>query len=253
MRIIILILFVFFFFSESNAQDTPVVASEQPVVVYDRNSKVSPLPLDKATIEDFKKDSDFDYFEEEASETIIEKLMRWLSEVWHSFWNWLLGDYEAIGFLSFIISALPYLIVAGIIFFVIWLFFKLNPGARIFKSKEKPEVFFTKEEEIIKSKNIQELIKKALERKDYRLAVRYYYLLVLKKLTNAEIIVYEFDKTNSEYVAEITSDSISSQFGKVTLLYDYIWYGSFSVTETDFTIAQRSFNTLVKQIPDSNE
>ncbi|HBY68162.1 MAG TPA: DUF4129 domain-containing protein, partial [Flavobacteriaceae bacterium] len=85
-------------------------------------------------------------------------------------------------------------------------------------------------EEIIRSKNIRELIEKALQNKEYRLAVRYYYLLILKKLTDAELIDYEFDKTNTDYIAEITSDTVILPFKKATNLYDYIWYGNFTVT-----------------------
>ncbi|MBT8261218.1 MAG: DUF4129 domain-containing protein [Bacteroidia bacterium] len=252
MRILSLIIFIFLLFAEGKAQDQ-TGETIKPVVVYDEDRNVEPLDLDENTIDELKKDDDFNYEEIEAADTIWEKLLRWMGEMWDSFWRWLLGDYEAIGFLAFIIKLLPYLIIAGIVFFVIWLFYKLNPGARFLKSKEKPEVFFTEEEEIIRSKNIQELIQKALEDKNFRLAIRYYYLLVLRKLTNAEIITYEFDKTNSEYVSEISSEAISGQFSKVTTLYDYIWYGSFDVTETDFGIAQKSFNTLVQQIPEGHE
>ena len=252
MRKLSLIFFIIFLFTEGIAQDQ-TGETIKPVVVYDDDSQVEPLDLDESKIDEFKNDDEFNYQEIEAVDTVWNKFLRWLGEMWDSFWRWLLGDYEPGGFIAFIIQLLPYLIVAGIVFFVIWLFYKLNPGARFLKSKEKPEVFFTEEEEIIRSRNIQELIQKALEEKNYRLAIRYYYLLVLKKLTKAEIITYEFDKTNSEYVSEISSETISGQFSKVTILYDYIWYGSFDVTETDFGIAQKTFKRLVQQIPEGHE
>lgn len=252
MRVFSLIILICLFFSEGIAQDS-LSTSIDPIVVYDTNTDVEPLDLNENTIEDLKNDDDFNYVELEESETIFERFMSWLGSLWNRFWRWILGDVEATGFLAFLIKLLPYLIITGIVIFVIWLFYKLNPGARFLKSKEKPEVFFSEEEEIIKSRNIQELIQKALEDKNYRLAVRYYYLLVLKKLTHAEIIAYEFDKTNSEYVNEISSEEISGQFSKVTTLYDYIWYGSFTVTESDFSKAQKSFNTLVQQIPEGHE
>ena len=129
------------------------------------------------------------------------------------------------------------------------MFFKLNPGARLLKSKEEPANFFTEEEEIIKTKDIKKLIDKALRNQNYRLAVRYYYLLILKRLTEAELIDYEFDKTNSDYISEITSETINTGFKKATNLYDYIWYGNFTVTETDFNKAQQTFKHLETTIP----
>ncbi len=149
----------------------------------------------------------------------------------------------------FLVKIIPYLIILGLIVFVIWLFFKLNIGAKLFKSKPQPEVFYTDEEEIIKSKNIPELIEKAILEKDFRLAVRYYYLLLLKKLSESEVIAYEFDKTNSDYIKEITQETICVHFIKATTVYDYIWYGNFEVSETDFKKAQNIFNTLENQIP----
>ncbi|MCW5519793.1 DUF4129 domain-containing protein [Aureitalea sp. L0-47] len=252
MRILLFISIFLFFSPESVSQDS-LQETIKPVVVYDSEEDVEPMELDEGIIDEFKVDDDFDYTELEASESWFEQFIRWLGELWDSFWRWLLGDYEAVGILAFLIKILPYIIIAGIVFFVIWLFYKLNPGARLLKSKEAPEVFYTEEEEIIKSRNISDLIQKALEAKNYRLAIRYYYLLVLKKLSKAEIIHYEFDKTNREYVSEIDSEEISKRFSNVTNIYDYIWYGNFDVSESDFSIAQHSFNTLVNQIPQDDE
>ncbi|CAM3378404.1 DUF4129 domain-containing protein [Aequorivita lipolytica] len=230
------------------AQDT---IAEQPKkeIKYDQSENLNPPVFSKETIAEYKKDSAFDYTEKPVEENWWSQFTNWVWELWLKFWHWLLGDFEAGGFISFLVHVLPYVFVLGIIVFVVWLFYKLNPGATFFKSKEKPGVFFSEEEEIIKSKNIKKLIEKALASKEYRLAVRYYYLLILKKLTDAELINYEFDKTNSEYFAEITSEKINSGFRKVTTLYDYIWYGSFAVTETDFKKAEHTFNALENQIP----
>lgn len=251
MRILPLLITLVLCFSEGKAQDSLEVA-RQEIVRYDTDSEVSPMEFSEDRIESLKKDEAFDYTEIEPDEdNWWEKFKRWLSDLWYRFWDWLLPDYAGSPFWSFIVSALPYLIIAGIIVFIIWLFYRLNPGAKILKSQEAPDVFFTEEEEIIKTKDIQKLIQKALENQDYRLAVRYSYLLILKRLSNAHIIEYEFDKTNSDYIAEITSENINQQFKKVTTLYDYIWYGSFSVTQADYQIAQNTFNRLETQIPEA--
>jgi ABC-type dipeptide/oligopeptide/nickel transport system permease component len=229
-------------------QDTIVPQTEREIQ-YDETENLNPPVFSKETIENYKKEKAFDYSEKPVTENWWTQFKNWIWELWLKFWNWLVGDFEAGSFTYFLVHMLPYFILLLILGFVIWLFYKLNPGATFFKSKEKPGVFFSEEEEIIKSKNIKKLIEKALENKDYRLAVRYYYLFILKKLTDAELINYEFDKTNSDYFAEITSENINSGFRKVTTLYDYIWYGSFAVTEEDFLKAQKTFTSLENQIP----
>lgn len=230
------------------AQDS-IVEQPKKEILYDTSENLNQPNFSKEIIGEYKKDSAFDYTEKPVSENWWSQFTNWIWELWVKFWQWLAGDFEAGGFISFLVHVLPYVFLIAIIAFVIWLFYKLNPGATFFKSKEKPGVFFSEEEEIIKSKNIKKLIEKALANNDYRLAVRYYYLLILKKLTDAELINYEFDKTNSEYFTEISSDKLNSGFRKVTTLYDYIWYGSFAVTETDYRKAEHTFTALENQIP----
>lgn len=237
--------------STSVAQDS--IARPKKEIHYDRSSNLAPPVFNKTTIAEYKKDSAFDYTEKPIEENWWAQFTNWLWELWLKFWNWLVGDFEAGGFISFLVHVLPYVFLLAIVVFVVWLFYRLNPGATLFRTKEKPTVFFSEEEEIIKNKNIRELIEKALANKDYRLAVRYYYLLILKRLTDAQLINYEFGKTNSDYFAEITSEKINSGFRKVTTLYDYIWYGSFAVTETDYKKAAQSFTALETQIPKTSD
>lgn len=222
-------------------------------IQYDESSDLQPITFDREKIEDFKSEKSFDYSEPENVENWWTQFKAWTARAWNNFWHWLFGDYSGNGFLSFIIQVLPYLIITAIVAFIVWIFYKLNPGAYLFKRKNDPLVIFSEEEEIIRSSNIEELIQQALLNMDHRLAVRYYYLRVLKHLSESAMIEYETDKTNSDYNKEIESLKIRSGFTKATLLYDYIWYGSFDVSETDFIKAQNTFNSLERLIPKSSE
>lgn len=246
MRKIFIILFLVLASLDFYAQETE--ATDSPVVTYDEKSERTPIYFEQEKIETYKEDDSFNYLELEVEENWWQRFKKWLGNLWSEFWNWLFGAYEPGGFVAFMIRLIPYLIIFLVVGFVIWLFYKLNPGSQFLRTKEDPSVFFTEEEEIIRTKDIKRLIKKALEHKDYRLAVRYYYLLILKKLTDAQLIEYEFDKTNSDYIREISSEGIGQNFIKATNLYDYIWYGNFEVTETDYYKAQTTFTNLESQI-----
>lgn len=222
-------------------------------IQYDESIDLQPIIFDREKIEDFKSQESFDYSEPENVENWWTQFKAWIARSWNNFWHWLFGDYSENGFLTFIIQVLPYLIITAIIAFIGWIFYKLNPGSFLFKRKNDPLVIFSEEEEIIRSSNIEEFIQQALLDKDYRLAVRYYYLGILKYLSEAAMIEYEADKTNSDYKKEIESLNIRSEFTKATLLYDYIWYGSFDVSETDFMKAQNTFNSLERLIPKNSE
>ena len=105
-------------------------------------------------------------------------------------------------------------------------------------------VILSEEENIIKNEDIQQLIKEAVAQKNYRLAIRYYYLGILKLLTEKDFIEWQLQKTNSDYLAEINNDDIKLNFSKITWLYDYIWYGDFAIDENGYSRAERSFLEL---------
>ncbi|MGC6431354.1 MAG: hypothetical protein ACON5F_09970 [Jejuia sp.] len=102
--------------------------------------------------------------------------------------------------------------------------------------------------ENIEHSDIHVLIKKAETDKNYRLAIRYYYLLTLKTLTLKNHIKFEDDKTNAEYLNEISEKPFSEGFSYVSYLYNYIWYGKFNVEELQYSKAKDNFTTLLNQV-----
>ncbi|MGO1584557.1 MAG: DUF4129 domain-containing protein, partial [Mesonia sp.] len=100
----------------------------------------------------------------------------------------------------------------------------------------------------IENKDIEALIKEAIAKGDLRLAVRYYYLLILRELKDNQFIAYEQEKTNEDYLKEIKSSQLSSPFEKLTHLYDFVWYGNFSINSQQYKTAEEDFLTLKQQI-----
>ncbi len=92
------------------------------------------------------------------------------------------------------------------------------------------------------------LISEATINNDYRLAVRYQYLNMLKKMSNHEIISYDPEKTNLDYTYEIKNDTLREQFQYASYLYNYIWYGEFIIDKAQYNNASDSFNVLLKNI-----
>ncbi|HIB37548.1 DUF4129 domain-containing protein [Mesonia sp.] len=220
----------------------------QPDFEYDKTQNLQPVSFNEAKIEDYKNDSDFDYSEIKKEQSAWAKFKRWVSNLWDEFWHWLLGDYKASSFWAVFIEILPYLILFIIICFVVYLFIKLNPAGNYNATKETGEVFLSEEEKIIYNEDINQLIAEALENKQYRLAIRYSYLLVLRELKNKEIINYQFQKTNHDYLAEIESEQLNLQFKKITKWYDFVWYGDFSISEKEYEHAAKDFTAIKNQL-----
>ena len=102
--------------------------------------------------------------------------------------------------------------------------------------------------EIIKNEDIDALIAEAVNQKNYRLAIRYYYLLALKKLTETNHIEWKPQKTNEDYINELQASGYKPDFVNITKIYDYVWYGEFNVDAIKFESLKLPFQSLNKII-----
>ena len=202
-------------------------------------------------LEAYKEDEDFNYTEVVPEENILEKIYNWFQNILRKFWEAIFGVGTASGFLYFVFSILPYLLLAFLLFLLIRFFLKVNSNNLIAKSRKQGSILFTEEEQIIKNEDIPALINEAVNQKNYRLAIRYYYLLSLKYLTESESILWQPQKTNEDYINEINKEFLKADFKNITRIYDYVWYGEFTVDAAKFETLKLPFehlnNTITKR------
>jgi len=250
MRFCLLFLLLNFTSIAIYAQDSLAVQQE---VKYDEQANVKPVHFEDGKIAEYKESSDFNYLEKNTELSWWQKFKNWLNNLWRSFIDWLVGDYSPGSFVAFLVQAGPYIIIGAILGFIIWLFIRLNPAMSFTKKGENPDVILSEEEKIITQQDIPLLIKEALQQQNYRLAVRYYYLLILKMLKDQQVIDYQFQKTNHEYLDEIEAADLRENFDQITRIYDFIWYGNFPVNNEDYLLAEKAFESMqeeLKQLPD---
>jgi hypothetical protein len=97
------------------------------------------------------------------------------------------------------------------------------------------------EENMLNPGTYERLVAEAVVNKDFRLAVRYLYLQTLQKLSNSGSIHFTHDKTNYEYVKELSGKSYQNEFASLTLNYEYVWYGKFDIDKQIFDRLQNDF------------
>ena len=110
-----------------------------------------------------------------------------------------------------------------------------------------------KEEEIanedIFSINYEIEIEKAISTADYRLAIRLMFLRALKNLAGKNIIQYKQDRTNLDYLAQLSSTGYYPDFFRLTRNYEYTWYGKFDLSREAFTIIKNEFENFEHRLP----
>lgn len=188
---------------------------------------------------------EFDYtIKTGESSNLISRFLKW-------FGDWLnntFGIEIPPGTLN-VLKWLIYIVMGGLVIYLIVRMFVNERFEAIFTKKAKSFADIEIAEQHIEAIDFDVLLSDALKKKDYRLAVRFHFLKLLKKLSQKELIDWHFEKTNSEYQHEITEPRLKSGFGELAYLYDYVWYGEQPMTEALFAKAQSRFEKMNQIIP----
>lgn len=233
-------LVILLFFLSANAYTQIVVQpkQERPVVQTD-SSKLVPAKFDKEAISNYKDQKEFQYDELQAGQLSL----------WDRFWMWFWNTIMKLFASAASNTVSRYFFIGLGVALVLYFIFKAIGTENIFSKKSKEAAL---PYDII-SENIHEIdfeteLQRLIAAQKYRLAVRLLYLQALKKLSDAEIIYWQPDKTNYNYLTEITRPELKDDFRRLTLQFDYIWYGDFPVDEHKFEPINQSFNQFNNKI-----
>ncbi len=88
---------------------------------------------------------------------------------------------------------------------------------------------------------LEKKIRQAIEAGNYRVAVRYLYLKSLRSLDKKGWIRYHAQATNNDYIHQVSDKGIGREFRFLTNIYEYVWYGEFELSGTQFGLVQQQF------------
>lgn len=147
-----------------------------------------------------------------------------------------------------IIEYFIYILMGGVVIYLLVKFLIGENVSAIFKKNSSGIIDINLSEDHIELVDLDALLHTALAEKDFRLAIRYRYLKALKILSQKGIINWHFEKTNWDYLKEISMPSVKSHFKEVSYIYDYIWYGEQYIDEEIYGAAEARFQALDNQI-----
>ncbi|MDQ6610593.1 MAG: hypothetical protein M3Y85_12315 [Bacteroidota bacterium] len=132
-------------------------------------------------------------------------------------------------------------IILSFITVVIW--YLMSSNIQLFRKASK-NIFVEEESDRIEdifSLNFDNEIARSSASKNYRLAVRFWYLYMLKQLSEKNLINYSNEKTNSDYLNTLSGGVYYKDFFKLTRNFEYIWYGQFPLSEEGYSLLQKEF------------
>ena len=212
-----------------------------PAVIYE-----APVYGKRSFAPGFQKkydDEDFVYKEQEATKSL-----------WQRFLEWLFGGSKKksnvnLAWLGPVFKVAAFVIIGFVVYLIARLI--LNKQGMWIFGRSRGTIGSDNDEHVavnIHETDFKQLIEETKAAGNYRLALRYYYLWVLKMLSYREIIGWDRDKTNNDYLYEIKDTTLRRDFEYLSYVYDHSWYGDFPIDERAFAKAERSFKKTLNTL-----
>lgn len=151
------------------------------------------------------------------------------------FWDYFYSFFSQMG-----VRMLMYGLLIAFFLWIIYRVIVVNNLYMFYRSK-KANNAVNEEEGNIEDENLDEKINKAIDQKEHRMAVRYMYLKALRLLNDRQWIRFHTQSTNYEYVNQMSGHKMSEEFRFLTRIYDYVWYGEFTLTNEQFDVVHKNF------------
>ncbi|MBW3517990.1 DUF4129 domain-containing protein [Flavobacterium sp. NKUCC04_CG] len=237
-----------FFGSHLLHADSLVVSAKKTIIVekmVDQNQAIENLKFRPQFKDSYTNLSEFNYSSATEKNSFWSRLknrfLNWLSEFLNvqidekprQIWN------KSLNYISVVLLLI-------LTFYIIRAFVKKDALWFFKKSKKTFKIDHFNVEKNLEHTDFKALIASAIANNNPRLAIRYYYLALLQLLSKKEIIQWDLEKTNSDYLAEIKNEQTRESFRYLSYLYNNIWYGEFEVDPAAFQKAQQAFTDFLK-------
>ena len=183
----------------------------------------------------YRADPDFDYSSVIGIQpnTFWENFVRWI--IRHL--NLPAGYFKA---LNIFIRIFFWVLIAAILIFAIS---RMKLYKYFYTSETPPKKDFVIEGADEVAEDLEAAIQFELEHKNFRKALRYHFLNILRGLDEKGLISWSAEKTNIDYLKELKRHHtmLAPVFEVLVNTYNAVWYGHFSIDEADYTLLSRSF------------
>ncbi|MFD0750489.1 DUF4129 domain-containing protein [Mucilaginibacter calamicampi] len=203
----------------------PVKEVKKPLVAQHDSVDINKRIFNQPALEKYRHQKEFQYDEGYVGESFWDRLERW-------FWSLFDNTNK-----SLVARGITYLLMALGVVGIVFLIMKLagvDPFKVIRGKAASAGLPYSELTENIHEINMDDELEKAINVRNYRLAVRLLYLKSLKQLNDAGLIRWEINKTNSQYSNELRDFDQRLAFNLLTRQFEYIWYGEFNIDADAF-------------------
>jgi hypothetical protein len=235
----------------ASAKDSLAAANKVKIVYTEKNIVVDSAFIQlKPFAKNFKSrysDSSFIYEFKTPEKNSWDRFKEWLVHFLQKLFSFT-DSKTAANSIEIFLKVLAILIVVLVIYMIVKAIMN-KEGQWIFgRNSDRKIINYDEIERNLHLVDFEKLIQKSIESKENRFTIRYYYLWMLKKMSEAQIIVWDVEKTNTDYLYEIKDETQKEDFAYLSYLYNNIWYGEFEMDETTFIKAKTAFEKSINKI-----
>lgn len=203
------------------------------------SSEVNIRTIDAETLQQITDEQVFEYNEiAQNPDSLMSRVYRWLMQVI----QYIMDTPWAGPVIRFIFMAIFALVFVAVINQILG----GNLTTAFSKKKASESISLNVKSSELQQTDYDALLKEALSKDQYHNAVRILYLKALQQLNEAELIVWKADKTNHDYVRELSGHPAKTDFSRLTYYYEYVEYGDFQIEKKGFENVQDTFRKFQK-------
>ncbi len=201
---------------------------------------IHPRSFDASAIRSLKQQKAFQY----------KNLQESSPSLWDRFWTWFWWKVDQIlstpGGKNTMWTLFVIFGASMIVFFVMKVTGMNKAG--LFGRSSRGAITYTASPDDIYAIPFDQAIQEAVASGNYRLAVRLLYLQTLKKLADEGFIEWQLNKTNTDYVSEVSKYKWKPVFEKLTQSFEYTWYGEVTIAVEHYQALQQQFQQFNFQL-----
>ncbi|MCU4154827.1 hypothetical protein J1N10_02495 [Carboxylicivirga sp. A043] len=203
------------------------------------NSKVDYRTPSADTIAYYRALPEYQYDLAKEPESVFSKILRWLA----SYLTVSEGGASALGWFLIIAA------VIALLFLIIKLAGIPIKGLFVFsRSTKVSQLNFGQQNTDIEEQNLDNMLKVFINNKAYREATRVLFLQALRSMHRKGFIQWNAFKTDRQYYFELKEEHLKTSFLDIIRNYEFMWYGKFEITETEFTRLKEGFNQFINEL-----
>jgi hypothetical protein len=246
-RLILVLAILFGFLLHGSAQEADeVVASEDEEeiadIIGDTSIYINELTFSPDSIAKWKQDRDL------KKVTELERLLR--KEQADAMSNMRKEKDQHVSVLGQLFSASLFRIILWLLafFFVGYLLYRLLLSKGIFV-KNSTATSVTKTDDLFQEtrpEDHRKLLTEAEKAGDYRMAIRYHYLISLHKMAAKNLVQLSAEKTNHQYLQELPANR-KIDFSRLLRIYEYCWFGRVAISTDQYQEISNEFTQFQKK------